>query len=75
MPEADLRYDMAWYLIYVVAFDIGLNILGLLFSIVHKIYSALKNYFIRRKAIKAFNEARIHNKGSESKPQVEDGQR
>ena len=52
VPNADTRYDLAYLVLYLIAADIVLNVLFLVFTIVRKIYQACRKYFIRRQAKK-----------------------
>ena len=50
VPSPQTRYDLAYNFIYLVAFNTALNVAFLAFTIVKKVYSACRRFFVRRKA-------------------------
>lgn len=52
VPKAESRYDLAYFFLYVVAADVVLNVLYLIYTIVQKIYLTCRNVFTRRRAKK-----------------------
>ena len=50
VPSAETRYELAFLFLYLIAADMILNVLYLIFTIVTKIYSACHNFFTKRKA-------------------------
>ena len=52
VPDANTRYDLAYFVLYFIAADMVLNVLFLVFTIIRKIYQACRNYFTRRQAKK-----------------------
>ena len=48
IPSAEKRYDLAFYFLYLVAIDVILNVLLLIYIVVKRIYVAIKDYFVRR---------------------------
>ena len=55
VPRAEDRYDLAYNFLYVVAVDIVLNIVFLIFTIVKKIFLACRGFLTRRKAKKSLD--------------------
>ena len=55
VAQPETRYDLAFYFLYFVAVDIALNLIILVFTILRKIYVAVKRIVIRRKAAKMKN--------------------
>ena len=51
--DPELRYDLAFYFLYIVSIDVALNVLLLLYIIVKKIYSAIRLAIIKRKMKKS----------------------
>ena len=47
-----VRYELGWYLLYLVATNVAVNLLVLIYVISNKIYLAARNYFLERKAKK-----------------------
>ena len=50
VPGAQTRYDLAWYLLYIIALDIALNVIFLVVIVTKKIYAAIKGCFFKNKA-------------------------
>ena len=52
VPEPELRYDLAYYFLYFVGFDMAINIIYLVYTLVTKIYLALRTFLSKRRAKK-----------------------
>ena len=50
VESPETRYELAYYFLYLVAADVVLNVLFLVYSIVKKVFSACKNFFVNRKS-------------------------
>ena len=50
VPEPVQRYEFAFPWLYMLAVDVALNVLVLIFVLVRKIYTAIRNAFKKRKA-------------------------
>jgi len=50
VADANTRYNLGFYLMYLVAVDVVLNVIFLFYFLGKKIYLAIKAFFIRRKA-------------------------
>lgn len=53
VADADTRYDLGFYLMYLVAIDVIFNVIFLFYFLGKKIYLAIKAFFTRRKAAQA----------------------
>ena len=50
VESPETRYNLAFYFLYFVAVDVVLNVILLIFSILNKIYRAVKRCIVKRKA-------------------------
>ena len=55
VTQPETRYDLAFYFLYFVAVDIALNVSILIFTIMRKIYMAVRRKYMQRKAKKMKN--------------------
>ena len=50
VESPETRYELAYYFLYLVATDVAINVLFLVYSIVKKIFSGCRRAFVKRRA-------------------------